>query len=75
MCNFFCGCCSSKKDKRKVRAFEIARERLQEELNLVDIVLSLRYFERALAHLILEQRRETLRQESQCHIIDPDSDI
>lgn len=63
-------CC---KLNRKDRAFEKAREKLEKELNMLELLKSLRYHNLALKKLLSADVRFSLKQQTRHVIIDPDS--
>lgn len=64
-------CC---KPSRKERFFQMARQRLQNEINIVEIIKSRRFFTRALRLLLSERQRFKMKEKSRYIVIDPDGD-
>ena len=52
----------------------MAREKLNKEINIIEIVKSWRYYESALHHLLPEKKRLDLKERSRYHQINPDLD-
>ena len=50
----------------------MARNKLNKEINIIEIVKSWRYFERALHHLLPEKKRLDLKEKSRYIAINPD---
>ena len=59
---------------RRERAFDKAREKLEKELNVIELIKSRRYFARALKMLVPPETRLRLREETRYLVIDPDSE-
>ena len=57
---------------RSLRAVEKARERMEQEINIVHIVKSRRYFQRALRLLLSRRTREQMQKQSRYIYINPD---
>ena len=51
---------------------EIARNKLNKEINIIEIVKSWRYFDRALHHLLPEKKRFDFKEKSRYIAINPD---
>lgn len=64
-----CMCC--KRDRRAV-ALQMAREKLNKEINIIEIVKSWRYFELAIKSLLDERQRIDFKEKSRYIAIDPD---
>ena len=64
-----CICC--KKDRREI-AMEKAREKLNKEVNIIEIVKSWRYYERCLKYLLPEKTRMDFKERSRYITISPD---
>ena len=64
-----CICC--KKDRREI-AMEKAREKLNKEVNIIEIVKSWRYYERCLKYLLPEKARMDFKERSRYITINPD---
>ncbi len=65
-------CC--KLNRREI-AMKKARQKLEQEINIIEIVKSWRYFSRAIHHLLPEKKREHFKERSRYIAIDPDSDM
>ena len=65
-------CC--KPDWRR-RSFEMMREKIEKEINIVNIVQSRRYFNLALEELLTYDQRRKLREKSRYIVVDPSSDF
>ena len=63
-----CRCCKSK--SRQEIALEKAREALNAEMNMLDIVKSMRYFKLALEHLVSKEVESELKDRSENVYID-----
>ena len=64
-------CC---KMNRQEKAFSKAREKLEKELNVIELIKSRRYFAKALKMLVPPETRLRLREQTRYLVIDPDSD-
>ena len=53
---------------------EMARNKLNKEINIIEIVKSWRYYERALHYLLPEKKRLDLKERTRYITIDPDKD-
>ena len=51
---------------------EMARNKLNKEINIIEIVKSWRYYERALHYLLPEKKRLDLKEKSRYIAINPD---
>lgn len=60
-------CCHCCKRSRKQIALQMAREKLNKEINIIEIVKSWRYYESALHHLLPEKKRLDLKARSRYH--------
>ena len=69
--NFLSKCCQLSKSRREV-AIEMARKKLNKELNIIEIVKSWRYFGRALHYLLPEKKRFDLKEKARYKAINPD---
>ena len=58
---------------RRERALQRARERLDREINIIEIVKSWRYFERAIRYLLPQKKRLTIKGRSRYFQIDPEA--
>ena len=65
-------CCKRGKRSRLERAFEKAREELQNETNIIQIIKSRRFFEAALARLLTLEEITRLKKLSYFITVDPD---
>ena len=63
-------CC---KLDREERAFNKAREKLEKELNMLELLKSLRYHDLALKKLLSADVRFSMKQQTRHVMIDPDS--
>ena len=63
-------CC---KLNREERAFEKAREKLEKELNMIELLKSLRYHHLALKKLLPADVRFSLKEQTRHVMVDPDS--
>ena len=59
---------------RREKAFDKARERLEKELNVIELIKSRRYFAKALKMLVPPETRLRLREETRYLVIDPESE-
>ena len=66
-----CFCCSY---NRKERALQIAREKLDKEVNIIEIVKSWRYFDSAFRVLLDERKRLDLKERARYLTVEPDPD-
>ena len=64
-----CICCT--KNRREI-AMEKAREKLNKEVNIIEIVKSWRYYERCLKYLLPEKTRMDFKERSRYITISPD---
>ena len=64
-----CRCCLR---SRRQTALKMAREKLDKELNIIEIVKSWRYYEQALRHLLPEKLRLDFKERARYISIDPD---
>ena len=64
-------CC---KMNRQEKAFDKAREKLEKELNVIELIKSRRYFAKALKMLVPPETRLRLREQTRYLLIDPESD-
>ena len=53
---------------------DIAREKLNKEINIIEIVKSWRYFNKALNHLLPEKQRLDFKERTRYFTINPDPD-
>ena len=67
-------CCLCCKDSRRERALQMARTKLDKEVNIIEIVKSWRYFESAIKFLLSEKKRLDLKERSRYLTVDPDPD-
>ena len=69
-------CCKKSKchckQSRNEKAMEIARNKLDKEINIIEIVKSWRYFERALKFLLPEKKRLDFKERSRYLTVNPD---
>ena len=66
-----CFCCGY---SRKEKALQLARAKLDKEVNIIEIVKSWRYFESAIRFLLTERKRLDLKERSRYLTVDPDFD-
>ena len=66
-----CLCCTP---SRKERALQMARHKLDKEVNIIEIVKSWRYFDSAFRFLLDERKRLDLKERSRYLVVDPDPD-
>ena len=66
-----CKCC---KPDRLERGFEKAREDLLKEINIIEIVKSRRFFNKAIKLLLSKKKRMELKERSRYIPIDPDDE-
>lgn len=66
-----CFCCTS---SRKERALQMARDKLDKEVNIIEIVKSWRYFDSAFRFLLDERKRLDLKERTRYLTVDPDPD-
>ena len=59
---------------RQEKAFDKAREKLEKELNVIELIKSRRYFAKALKMLVPAETRLRLREQTRYLLIDPESD-
>ena len=59
---------------RREKAFDKAREKLEKELNVIELIKSRRYFAKALNMLVPRETRLRLREQTRYLVIDPNSD-
>lgn len=76
---FVSSCCKKKRGRcrktQKARLIETARQRLEQEVNIIDIIKSRRYFHMALRHLLPQSKQEELLEKSRfVHIFPSNSD-
>ena len=64
-------CC---KLNRREKAFAKARDKLESELNVIELIKSMRYFAKALKTLISADQRLKLREKTRYFVIDPESE-
>ena len=64
-------CC--KLSRREV-ALNMARDRLEKEMNIIELIKSQRYFARALKSLIPREKRLQLREQTRYLVVDPDEE-
>ena len=50
----------------------MARDRLEKEMNIIELIKSQRYFARALKSLIPREKRLQLREQTRYLVVDPD---
>ena len=67
-------CCTCCKPNRTRRAMDIARFRLDQEINMIEFVKSRRYFKKALKFLLTKKKRKELKEKTRYIAVDPDSD-
>lgn len=59
-----CKCCTGKSSSRKNRALIKARVLLEQETNMIEIIKRMRYFDKAIAHIVDEEVRANLKAKS-----------
>lgn len=64
--------CKCLKPDRLERGFEKARSQLLQEINIIEIVKSRRFFKKALKGLLSKKKRYELKERSRYYSIDPD---
>lgn len=69
--SWICFCKSCKPDRLE-RGFEKARERMQRETNIIEIVKSRRYFNAALRFLLTKKQRMRIKERGRYTVINPD---
>ena len=52
----------------------MARDRLEKEMNIIELIKSQRYFARALKSLIPREKRLQLREQTRYLVVDPDEE-
>ena len=65
-------CSRIMKSNRRERAFENARDALEKEINIIEIIKSRRYFNGALKQLLSKKQRMKIKERSRYLTVDPD---
>ena len=78
VCCFSACSCSHKKRRRRARynkAMNEAREKLEKEINIIEIIKQQRYFAKAINELIVPSKRFDLKEKSRYITINPDKTV
>ena len=59
---------------RREKALQLARAKLYKEVNIIEIVKSWRYFQRAIRFLLTENKSLDLKERARYITVDPDLD-
>ena len=73
LCQDLVGCCRFFRKSPRARMIEKARQTLEQEVNIIDIVKSRRYFQMALVNLLPQKKLEELQEKSRYFYIFPSS--
>ena len=70
----WCCFCKGCKADRLEKGFELARQRLESETSIIEIIKSRRYFNAALRFLMSKQQRMKLKERGRYTVVNPDDD-